>query len=175
MIRGLESQPEWEAYERQCSSLVSLRRHSRTHSSSHAQSTSTISSTSDATYRITDEQGDITPVAAVIAEDPFFTPPPLPNTSRTNTKSTLNKLRFQDYAIQPIQRICRYPLVFGQVLKHLGECVERGAVKKTWDGVRQAAGGVDDAKRVREAELRTKIVANRMEFQSVGPFLRALL
>lgn len=79
-----------------------------------------------------------------------------------------SKLRFQDYAIKPIQMICRYPLMLGQVLKHWGDLPERLEVLRAWDGLRTMAEEVDDAKRRREGELRTRLVAARLEFQSVS-------
>ena len=69
-----------------------------------------------------------------------------------------------------MQRICRYPLLFGAVLKNLSEGEEKVELEAAWEGLRKAAENVDDAKRRREGELRTRIVAARMEFLAVsGP------
>jgi hypothetical protein len=83
---------------------------------------------------------------------------------------TRSKLRFADYAIAPVQRICRYPLIVGAVLKHLeedDELEERQALQEVWDGFKLVAEGVDKAKKDREGEIRTQIVAARMEFVAV--------
>lgn len=143
IIRAVEARPEWEAYERQCA--VAL--------------------------QVPSESGESTPLASSLSQSSFF--PIVPLTATTSqphepTPARQPKLRFNDYAIKPVQRICRYPLVFGAVLKHLGDCPEGAEVKRAWDGMRKAVEGVDEARRIHEGELRTKIVASRMEFQSVS-------
>ncbi|SGY68527.1 BQ5605_C004g02894 [Microbotryum silenes-dioicae] len=167
VVNSLKDTPEWETFERQCSS--------------HAGPASpSISS------------GEQTPVAAT-AQSPFFPPSPPSSSSRVSTAIafshpsslvTLNapstssaagsasavasaarsRLRYADYAITPVQRICRYPLVFSQVLKHLPPGPAYEVMRSARDGLHIVAEGVDAAQRARAGEIRTKIVATRMEF-----------
>lgn len=83
-------------------------------------------------------------------------------------------MRYADFAIAPVQRICRYPLVFGAVLKNCDEGQEKVELEAAWEGLKKVAEGVDDAKRHREGELRTRIVAARMEFLAVSGSLSLL-
>lgn len=66
----------------------------------------------------------------------------------------------------------RYPMVFGSLAKYCEAddaiSSEDDEVKKALAGLKKAAEAVDGAKREREGEIRTRIVANRMEFQSVS-------
>lgn len=99
-------------------------------------------------------------------------------TSFPNLAKSQSKLRFQDYLIQPIQRICRYPLLFSQILKHLDDCPEKDLVRKAYEAMVDTAKTVDKAKTAREVALRTKTVASRMEFHPVSsrtPFSSLIL
>ncbi|GAA6020101.1 hypothetical protein JCM10207_006255 [Rhodosporidiobolus poonsookiae] len=98
--------------------------------------------------------------------------------------SARSKLRFTDYAISPVQRVTRYPLVFGQLAKYFSlpssssslsspsspstptdsTPTPETSILATWHGVRSLASGVDAAKRQREGEQRTRVVAQRMDF-----------
>ena len=82
------------------------------------------------------------------------------------TRAQSSKLRFQDYLIKPVQQICRYPLILGQVLKHWNG-LESATVWRAWNGLRKIAEVVDAAQRAREGELRTRTIAARLQFQSV--------
>ena len=167
MIRSIEARPEWESFERQCASSIASRRYLSDVPPSPFSPTAllptplTLSPTASAsTLHSSPTLVPSLPPIAPPSSIPLYATTPLPS-----------KLRFQDYAIKPVQRICRYPLVLGQVLKNLGGGPERGEVKSAWDGFRKVAEGVDDAKRVREGELRTTLVASRMELQSVSSVL----
>jgi len=66
----------------------------------------------------------------------------------------------------------RYPMVFGSLAKYCEEESigdDDNEVKTALTGLKRVAEAVDNAKREREGEIRTRIVANRMEFQSVSP------
>ncbi|KAK4052150.1 hypothetical protein OIV83_002445 [Microbotryomycetes sp. JL201] len=154
LVRNLAKRPEWEAYERLCARSASA--------------------------------GDQTPLAA-IAASPFFastptlvgSPPTSPTTpvspsairgslelspGRRDTAYSRSRLRFADHSIAPVQRVCRYPLLLAAVLKHVPDGNDRDAVETVWDAFKRVCEGVDEAKRAREGELRTKTVASRMEF-----------
>ncbi|KAK4701210.1 hypothetical protein P7C70_g5026, partial [Phenoliferia sp. Uapishka_3] len=159
IVRSIEMRPEWEAYERQCALAASIQ------------------STSGETTPLALSQPSSAPFFPIVAStsrlppaSPLSSPTtdslPLPPAAAQSTQH--RKLRFHDYAIKPVQRICRYPLVLGAVLKNLDDGPERTEVKAAWDGMRKMVEGVDEAKRVREGELRTRIVAARMEFQAVS-------
>jgi hypothetical protein len=106
---------------------------------------------------------------------------PDPSSSGTTPdESKLARLRLHDYTIKPIQRICRYPLVFGQLLHFLEEGgVEDGArglsvLKRAVETTRRAAEQVDRARRRREIECRTLLLASRMEGSSSNVSITSL-
>jgi hypothetical protein len=76
------------------------------------------------------------------------------------------KLRFSDYAIAPVQRVTRYPMLLGQLSKYLQSTAEQEGVRTASEGFKAMAQAVDAAKREREGELRTRIVASRIEFNT---------
>lgn len=177
MIRSIEARPEWESFERQCASTIASRRYLTSVPPPPLSLVSVLPTPRTPSPTV---PSPTVPSPSASSSTLSSPPTPLPSPPPTALPSTIHpsptppppsKLRFQDYAIKPVQRICRYPLVLGQVLKNLGDCPERGEVKKAWEGLRKVAEGVDEAKRVREGELRTTIVASRMEFQSVSRFL----
>ncbi|KAK4049729.1 hypothetical protein OIO90_005310 [Microbotryomycetes sp. JL221] len=152
IVRTMTKRPDWDTYERQCS--------------------------------LSSSSGDQTPLAN-ITQSPFFASTPtlvgLPATSPDLTRpssdspapalastdssaSARSRLRFADHAIAPVQRICRYPLLFASVLKQMPDGEDREAVEAVWDKFKQVCEAVDEAKRAREGEQRTRVVASRMEF-----------
>ncbi|ORY90694.1 hypothetical protein BCR35DRAFT_299256 [Leucosporidium creatinivorum] len=170
IIRAIAGRPEWEAYERQCASRARS-------SSSGDQTPLATQSTTSPFFASTPTLTSSTPTLVgspptsptlVSQRDPSTLPPlpASPVTTLTNLPPTLprSKLRYADYAISPVQRICRYPLVFGAVLQNLDHGEDREDVEAAWEGLKGVAEGVDEAKRQREGELRTKVVAARMEF-----------
>ncbi|GAA5923257.1 hypothetical protein JCM1841_005687 [Sporobolomyces salmonicolor] len=172
ITRSIVSRPEWEAFERQCAARVASSGSgdltpvaSRSNSASPFFPTATLSPTPPGSYSFP------------LSSSPQSTSPsssPTNSTSTLPTQSTLSaasrsKLRFADFAIAPVQRIMRYPLVFGQLAKYCGGAEagpEHEEVKGACEGFKRVAEAVDEAKREREGEMRTRIVASRMEFQS---------
>lgn len=180
ITRRLTTRPEWEAYERQCAQRVA----------SQGDSTPLASRTNSASAS---PFFPTVPLPALSTSLPTSSPSVAQTASPTDspTTSTLHlpisssypasasslasrsraKLRFTDFAIAPVQRIMRYPMVFGSLAKY---CEEESIgdgdneVKSALTGLKKVAEAVDEAKREREGEIRTRIVANRMEFQSVG-------
>ncbi|GAA5873404.1 hypothetical protein JCM16303_001115 [Sporobolomyces ruberrimus] len=179
ITRRLAARPEWEAYERQCALRVATQGDmtplaSRANSASASPFFPTIPlpplSTSlpalTPSMEHTDSPAD-SPTMSLSAL-PISTSVP-PTTSSLASRSRA-KLRFSDFAIAPIQRIMRYPMVFGSLAKYCeaddASSSEDDEIKKALAGLKKAAEAVDEAKREREGEIRTRIVANRMEFQS---------
>ena len=161
IVRQIESRPEWEAFERQCGSRAATTPAAALSDSNFSpffnqplgSSTSTVQNSSGSTLTLPlDSPPVLTPTSAATATSSGSTP--------------RSKLRFHDYAIGPIQRICRYPMMIGQVLKHMGDCDEHDKVEHALDGFKRIAERVDGSKRKREGELRTRLVASRMDFNS---------
>ncbi|GAA5894581.1 uncharacterized protein JCM6883_002143 [Sporobolomyces salmoneus] len=182
ITRRLSNRPEWEAYERQCALRVATQGDmtplaSRTNSASASPFFSSIplpplstsvplsSTPSEQTDSPADSPTMSTSALPVSSSVPSSSAPSLANRSRS-------KLRFSDFAIAPIQRIMRYPMVFGSLAKYCEEgedsvgSDDENEVKLAYQGLKKVADAVDEAKREREGEIRTRIVANRMEFQS---------
>ncbi|KAM0752527.1 hypothetical protein T439DRAFT_324621 [Meredithblackwellia eburnea MCA 4105] len=178
LVRSLDSRSEWEAYERQCAqavlaklsrrsgalSLPAIVTHTTTASSSEDNTpTSSPVATVPGPAALSSSSFGSSPLVTspTIEGRPFF----LPQAQQRQQQ----KLRFQDYAISPVQRICRYPLVFASVLKNLTggeEGEDKVEVQRAWEAMKNVVDEVDEARRLREGELRTKIVASRMEFQT---------
>lgn len=211
ITRRLSNRPEWEAYERQCALRAATQGDmtplaSRSHSASASPffqsvplpplSTSvplppTPSSISIEQHTHTDSPAD-SPTMSIAALPVSSSVPTSASSSSTaaaaSARRSRAKLRFSDFAIAPIQRIMRYPMVFGSLAKYCGtrhdadseehaldvdDHDDEDEVTKALAGLKKVAEAVDEAKREREGEIRTRIVASRMEFQSVRPFLRA--
>ncbi|GAA5975897.1 hypothetical protein JCM5350_000771 [Sporobolomyces pararoseus] len=182
ITRRLTSRPEWEAYERQCA----LR------AASQGDITPLASRTNSASASPFFQSVPLPPLSTSVplptpsmdqtdspADSPTMSTVTLPVSSSVPTSSasslanrSRSKLRFSDFAIAPVQRIMRYPMVFGSLAKYCEEeddsvgSDDRDAVQEALKGLKDVAAAVDEAKREREGEIRTRIVANRMEFQS---------
>ncbi|GAA5964766.1 hypothetical protein JCM3765_002547 [Sporobolomyces pararoseus] len=181
ITRRLSARPEWEAYERQCA----LR------AASQGDMTPLASRTNSATTSPFFQSVPLPPLSTSVplttpsmdrTDSPVDSPTmltvalPVSSSVPTSSASSLanrsrSKLRFSDFAIAPIQRIMRYPMVFGALAKYCEEedsvgSDEGDAVQEALKGLKDVAAAVDEAKREREGEIRTRIVANRMEFQS---------
>ncbi|GAA5865787.1 hypothetical protein JCM3774_003093 [Rhodotorula dairenensis] len=170
IVRIVAARPEWEAYERQCASRalpdsgettpVASRANSSVFftdaspspgSTSHGSVSSSVGHPSTGSGR---PAGASTPVRPALSSSP------------TVTLSRSAKLRFSDYAIAPVQRVTRYPMLLGQLSKYLQNTAEHDVVRSTCDGFKTMAQAIDSAKREREGELRTRIVASRIEFNT---------
>ncbi|BGP22426.1 proteophosphoglycan ppg4 [Rhodotorula toruloides] len=184
ITRSIASRQEWEAFERQCAARASVeamrRRGERTPLTATSRQNS-MSSFFGAAH--------LSPVSAPpTSNSPLpFTATPLstpshssgtipteaslaassiPSSAAASATGTRSKLRFIDYAISPVQRVTRYPLVFGQLAKYFADTPEGEAIRQAWEGFKRVAQGVDAAKRAREGEMRTRIVARRMELST---------
>ncbi|GAA5944001.1 hypothetical protein JCM3775_006805 [Rhodotorula graminis] len=166
ITRSVASRPEWEAFERQCAARVAL-------DGGRGDRTPIASANSS---------GFFPPVSAATSASPLpFSATPLATPSHSSGSvptmaslvpsaassiSRTSRLRFVDYAIAPVQRVTRYPLVFGQLAKFFVGSPEHADLTSTWTAFKRVAQGVDAAKREREGEMRTKVVARRMEFNT---------
>lgn len=170
LIRSLEATPDWVNYENQCSDLIS------SFPISTLKHPDSSSSTTSSTITINHPSlPSSTPSRRTSTSTPSTPPSPINRPSLAHRSES--KLRVQDYLIAPIQRICRYPLLFSQILKHLGEDIASEkvqVVRQAFEAMSSTARNVDEAKTSREIESRTKTVAMRMEFQSVS-FRRSFL
>lgn len=167
IVRSIERRPEWEAYERQCGTRAATTPAAALNDANFSPffnqpltaSTSTLHAQSGSTLTL--------PLDSPPVSTPNSTCTGTGTASATSSSSfPRSKLRFHDFAITPIQRICRYPMVFGQVLKQVGEFDERDKVERALEGFKRIAERVDDSKRKREGQLRTRLVASRMDFNS---------
>jgi hypothetical protein len=74
------------------------------------------------------------------------------------------KLRLLDYAIKPVQRICRYPLTLAYLLKCIdADTSAHRSVADALEAMKEAATEVDNARVARDAVRKTIVVARRME------------
>lgn len=173
ITRSVASRPEWEAFERQCAARVAL-------DGSRGDRTPVASASSSDFFPPVSSPPSASPIPFSVT--PLTTPThssgsvptmasfaPSAASSAAHSAATTgrgSRLRFVDYAIAPVQRVTRYPLVFGQLAKFFVDTPEHAALASTWAGFKAVAQGVDAAKREREGEMRTKVVASRMEFNT---------
>ncbi|EAU84367.2 hypothetical protein CC1G_01363 [Coprinopsis cinerea okayama7 len=83
------------------------------------------------------------------------------------------RISFVDYMIKPIQRICKYPLLFDQLLSHRSlkpnftrprarSCDVDVVVKSASQAMRHVASSVDEARHRQDAAMQSALIASRM-------------
>ncbi|GAA5911319.1 hypothetical protein JCM6882_002348 [Rhodosporidiobolus microsporus] len=202
ITRSIASRPEWEAYERQCASRAAglnngaptgdpTRPPKNARQNSYPFTAPAVSN-SPLPFAATPSTYGSSPYSAASSHS-FSTGGgathanflPAASSSSISSSSSRSKLRFVDYAISPVQRITRYPLVFGQLDKYFSPPTTStstssttcprppppanspsASIRTTWDSFKRVAASVDAAKRQREGEMRTRVVARRMEFNT---------
>ncbi|GAA6048145.1 hypothetical protein JCM3770_003683 [Rhodotorula araucariae] len=170
ITRSIASRQEWEAFERQCAARVAsdVGRGDRTPVAPAGSSQYFPSVSAPPT------SNSPLPFSATPLTTPSHSSGTIPTqsslaasaASSVAASTTRSRLRFADFAIAPVQRITRYPLVFGQLAKYFAGTPEHDALDSAWAGFKGVAQGVDAAKRSREGEMRTRVVARRMELHT---------
>ena len=107
-------------------------------------------------------------------------------------KRNRNRLHFRDFLIMPIQRVCRYPLLLGQLLNSAvspadaegsnesegdSETYDIGVdVERALGAMKGVAEEADEARRVKDAEIKTATIIHRLEpHPALSPaFLKSL-
>jgi hypothetical protein len=74
------------------------------------------------------------------------------------------RLKMDEFAIKPIQRVCHYPLLFDQLLRVSTDSEETSLLQKTIAMLKCITERVNDAKRKREIEVKTNLVRSRLEY-----------
>ena len=90
---------------------------------------------------------------------------------------TSKPLAFRDLLIKPIQRVCRYPLLLSQLRLPPSFAVEFNSksalalLERAIDATRSVAAGVDDAQKKRDIAVKTRLIGDRLEPNSVGQLI----
>ncbi|GAA6039621.1 hypothetical protein JCM8097_002221 [Rhodosporidiobolus ruineniae] len=188
ITRSISSRQEWEAFERQCAARAASaagRGDSTPVASSSRQNSSPFfpplasappSSHSPLPFSASPAQSasatpshssSIVPTLSTLSASSASSSIGYTPSATSSASGSRSKLRFLDYAISPVQRITRYPLVLGQLAKYFSSTADvHEPIKRVWDGFKAVAAGVDLAKKQREGEMRTRVVAKRMEFHT---------
>ncbi|GAA93811.1 uncharacterized protein L969DRAFT_92271 [Mixia osmundae IAM 14324] len=144
----LTHKAEWELYERQCRLAVLLAPSQSSSSTLHRPTSAITFSTYGAAQA-----------------DQASTP-----------QQTSAALSFSDYAIKPIQRICRYPMLISGLIKLYSQTRDMPDSTRLPDSdlltllqharsvLAGAAEAVDEARQVKQAEKRSALIAQRMHF-----------
>jgi len=85
-------------------------------------------------------------------------------------QSPSTRLRFVDFIIKPVQQICRYPLLFGNLLKHAPKVEfsrNTDRFREALDMMKSVAKQVDEAQKIRMLEIATVKLALRMDVHTV--------
>lgn len=143
MLRAVERSPEWEALERQASLSASMLENPSSFDVSAVDLHSAATQPKDR---------DI---------EQLVWPPP----GKT-------KCRFVDFAIAPVQRVCRYPLLFEQIARSMRDQANV-ALQQTDEAsksFKNLAERVDAAKRERERALCASTISKRISPSDVCAF-----
>ena len=89
-------------------------------------------------------------------------------------KSGSSRLQFADFLIKPVQRVCKYPLLFGNILKYAPEgqdqtCTHR--ITEAFEEIKRVAEGVDEAQKQRILEITAVKLALRMDVHDVRVYV----
>ncbi|KAI0638510.1 hypothetical protein C8Q77DRAFT_1049115, partial [Trametes polyzona] len=97
-------------------------------------------------------------------------PPPIPSPSERRLRSAGPKLKFMDYLIKPVQRICKYPLLLDQLRPKRREsftvrqAAADEAVRRAGEAMRRVVSRVNRASEKEAHNLRSALIASRIAF-----------
>ncbi|KAG8799369.1 hypothetical protein FRC17_007150, partial [Serendipita sp. 399] len=172
LIRQLQTQPEWDMYEKRCAVIVAdeCANGDKIKSPELAPPRRPASPLSSRRHST-----DVAPTASI-----------LPKTS---------KFTMSDFLIKPIQRICRYPLMLAQLLvpgsspvpvavvsspfSSVGAMPTQGFEVQALDVMKQVAAKVDEARKKADVAVKSKLLSERVSdpplphLISLGPCLLA--
>ncbi|KAI0751110.1 hypothetical protein C8Q80DRAFT_1268399 [Daedaleopsis nitida] len=102
-----------------------------------------------------------------------------PSSGERGTPRSKSKLKFMDFLIKPVQRICKYPLLLDQLLDKRQKCSpsqadpvdERlgEAVRKAREAMREVVSRVNRASEKEAHNLRSALIASRIAFSHAFP------
>lgn len=192
--RAQHNGSDFAAYERLCSNLV--RSSSRTSTPRHMPSSRRSSATNIPVTGLTQLNTDNTAAASVPGSPTFATSPQLsapPSGTTTPSGSVASfgasstarmaqnsRLRFGDYHIKPVQRLCRYGLFLNAILQFAGldDAKTRRTLHHAIDRLDDVSSSVDQASLRRQKEVVSDTLFSRLErpvelsdefVQSLGP------
>lgn len=98
------------------------------------------------------------------------------STSSTCPSTPNSRLRFHDFLIKPVQRICKYPLMLEGLRSRTRGDMPDAAVASAVESMRGVATRVDEARRQKEAAARSRLIIDRIEPHAVvtTEFIRSL-
>ncbi|KAG8825569.1 hypothetical protein FRC19_011101 [Serendipita sp. 401] len=175
LIRQVQTLPEWDMYEKRCAVIVADKSAQGVEIKSPVMKPTPAPTNRPSTpFASRRYSTDVAPVALIS----------LPKTS---------KLTLCDFLIKPIQRICRYPLMLGQLLvpgptpvpivptpfSSAGAMPNSGFEVQALEVMKQVAARVDEARKKADVAIRSKLVIERVsdsplpQLISLGPCLLA--
>ncbi|KAI0082532.1 hypothetical protein K474DRAFT_531846 [Panus rudis PR-1116 ss-1] len=173
LIRNVQTQypVEWDSYEQRCSLLVShaLEGHPEIPIPSAASlrkqrrhSTPTLSFYVSGGLPQPTETG--VALTAPNASDPLYDRPRQLSSGTQQVASQIGRLKFLDYLIKPVQRICRYPLLLDQLRASIPrtEILTMNAVETASDAMRSACALVDEASLKQAHSMKSALIISRI-------------
>jgi hypothetical protein len=161
--------PDYSSYERRCQIISAAQPHSNLHDMLASS--------------VPEDSSDVDTTAASA-----------PSSPTQGTPSNHSRLHFRDFLIMPIQRVCRYPLLLNQLLSSATTpSLEEGErplypedadgdydtgidVERALGAMRGVAEDADEARRLKENEIKSATIVERLELHAALPhaFLKSL-
>jgi len=80
---------------------------------------------------------------------------------------TLSRLTLCDFLIKPVQRICRYPMLLGQLLDDPEDAMQKDVVSRALKAMKDVAALVDEARRQKDIATKSKLIIERTDTAQV--------